>query len=91
MSSPAAAQRVAGTIRTVKWVVIAFMLLVAVVSMLAGASDGMPVYAVMGVLTSVLAAVVTWVMFGWFEHTLSMLSQVALNTSPAAAPFSPAL
>jgi hypothetical protein len=39
----------------------------------------------------ILFAVVIWVLFGWFEHTLSMLSQVALNTTPAPAPYSPAL
>jgi hypothetical protein len=47
-------------------------------------------FSLLGGLTFALSAVVTWVMFGWFEHTLSMLSQVALNTTPPAAPYGPA-
>ena len=93
MSSPAAAQRVASTIRTVKWVVIAVQLLVALVTGLVGvaADDSSAMaFSLLGALTFALSAVVTWVMFGWFEHTLSMLSQVALNTSHPAAQYVPA-
>jgi len=96
MSSPAAAQRVAGAISVVKWVVIAFQLLAAFVfgfgAVLASSDDFVSTPAgLVGAVVIALSAVVTWVLFGWFEHTLSMLAQVAINTAPAAAPYSPAL
>ena len=94
MSSPAAAQRVAGTIGTVKWVLVVALLAFAVLCLVVGvvAGDSSAFLVCLGVaITWVISAVVTWVMFGWFEHTLSMLSQVALNTTRPGERLNPPL
>jgi hypothetical protein len=89
-SSSSAGANVATAIGVVKWVLIGLAMVVALVSVVnAVLSDG-STYRLMGGLAAAGGAVVwslfVWVLFGWFEHTLSALVAIARNTTPALIP-----
>lgn len=79
-----AAARVAGTIGVFKWVIIAVQLLAGVASMLGfNSSTSGPAWAVIAApVIALLWALFTWVLFGWFQHTLGMLAAISANTAP---------
>lgn len=84
----AAAGRVATTIGVFKWVVIAGQVLYGVIVLLVfNSQEDWPTWtAIAGPLALVMAllsGLVTWVLFGWFQHTLGMLVTIAANTRPA--------
>jgi hypothetical protein len=78
-----AAARVAGTIGAFKWVIIAVQVLAGVISMVGVNSGSGPAWMLLVVPVAVVLSVVwTWVLLGWFQHTLGMLAAVAANTAP---------
>ena len=81
----APAFRVASAIGVVKWIAVALYSLFALVAIVGGAASGSGGYAVMaiffGLIGAGLLALVTWVMFGWAQHTLGMLATIARNTN----------
>jgi hypothetical protein len=85
MSNTAAASRVAGTIGIFKWVIIAAQVLSGVILLLVfNSQHDWPTWTAaagpMALVASLLSALFTWVLFGWFQHTLGMLSTIAANT-----------
>ncbi len=95
-TNSAAASRVAGTIGVVKWIVVAAYVLTGVVLLLTlNAQEDWPTWtAAAGPLALVgclLNALLVWVLFGWFQHTLGMLSVIAANTRERIAADSLAL
>lgn len=85
-NSGANGARVATAIGAIKWVLIALAITAGAVSILAAVLRGGN-----GAITISLAAAAgtavwslfVWVLFGWFEHTLSTLAEIARNTAPA--------
>lgn len=93
-SNTSAAGRVATTIGVVKWLVVAAYVVTGVIALLVtNAQTSWPTWtAAAGPLTLVgclIAAGVAWVLFGWFQHSLSMLVTIAGNTAPAAYDYQP--
>ena len=90
-SSSSAGANVATAIGVIKWVLIGLAMVIAVVSVLSAAlsSEDSP-YRLVGGLAAAGGAVIwslcVWVLFGWFEHTLSALVAIARNTTPAFIP-----
>jgi hypothetical protein len=85
MPNTAAASRVAGTIGVFKWVIIATQVLFGVILLLVfNAQHDWPTWTAaagpIALVASLLSALFTWVLFGWFQHTLGMLSAIAANT-----------
>lgn len=83
----AAAARVAGFIGVVKWIVIAAYALTGVVLLLTfNAQEDWPTWTAaagpLALIACLLNALVAWVLLGWFQHTLGMLSTIAANTGP---------
>lgn len=88
MNNPAAANRVATMIATFKWILIGLIalgVLVGVIGGFAAADDGGIFFSFMALVMGAVYAVVTYVMFGWFEQTLRMLASIAANTGSNAA------
>lgn len=87
MSSVESGARVATAIGVVKWVLISFALIggaLAVFGAAAGGNDGpFDAFTVVLIIVASTAAWIlfVWVLFGWFEHTLSALVTIARNTS----------
>lgn len=82
MSNVNAAGRVTNTIGAFKWAVIAIQLLAGVVLMLAvNGADSWPTWtawlSLVAMLGAVASAAATWVLFGWAQHTLGMLVEIA--------------
>lgn len=83
-----AGERVATAIAVVKWVLIMFAALSAILGSVNVAlrADTTISYSVTValVIVSIAAAwsLFVWVLFGWFEHTLLALVTIARNTSP---------
>lgn len=82
MVTNAAAARVASTIGAMKWVIIAAQIITGVILMLAiNSAETWPswtaVLAPAAIVSALLSAVFTWVLFGWFQHTLGMLAAIA--------------
>jgi hypothetical protein len=86
MNNPAAANRVATTIATFKWVIIGLIGLVTLIGFAAGAAQGGSGLALAFVflIGGALEALVLYVVWGWFEQTLRMLADIATNTAIAA-------
>jgi len=79
-----AANRVASTIRTFKWVVIAMetltaLLILAILGNIQSSTGSqLAGYLWIPVLIGTpIAAITSWVMLGWFEHTLRLLAKIA--------------
>lgn len=75
-----AARNVASTIGTIQTVTVVIL---AAVTMLATAFTFIEGAAIMALLIAVvggITAVAAWASFGWFEHTLLLLSEIAFNT-----------
>ncbi|MBC9734918.1 hypothetical protein [Nocardioides marmotae] len=93
MNNPAAANLVATTIGTVKWVAVAGFALLGAFGVLGGLLSGEVSGVLVGLMVlvaSALCALLMWVLFGWFEQTLRMLADIAVNTgSRTAAPSPP--
>ncbi|WP_371407822.1 hypothetical protein OHA10_20335 [Kribbella sp. NBC_00662] len=86
-NSMAAGARVAAAIGVIKWVLIGLALVVAGVAVLLAVVDGTDYDLAMAVGTvvgSVIWILLVWVLFGWFEHTLSALIVIARNTTQQA-------
>lgn len=86
MSNSAA--RVAGTIGVFKWVIIAAQILYGIILLLVfNAQESWPEWTAaagpVALFFMLLSALGTWVLFGWFQHTLSTLVEIARNTAPA--------
>jgi hypothetical protein len=83
------AVRVAKTIGVFKWILVCLTLLAGVITAIAmvsaNSSDYSSTIAVGAVVGAILYALMTWVLFGWFEHTLRALAQIATNTSVPAS------
>jgi hypothetical protein len=89
VSNAAAASRVAGTIGIFKWIVIAVQVLFGVILLFVlNAQEDWPTWTAaagpLALVANLLSALFTWVLFGWFQHTLGMLSTIAANTLPQA-------
>lgn len=81
------ARRLAGTIDTVKRLLLALVLLgtgLAVVAGIGTADEGGLFLAFGALLYGLIVAVSIYVTFGWFEHTLRLLVGIAHNTADAA-------
>jgi small-conductance mechanosensitive channel len=85
------AVRVATTIGVFKWILVCLTLLAGVITAIAMLSDNSSDYSttigVGAVLGAILYALMTWVLFGWFEHTLRALAQIATNTAVPASSY----
>jgi hypothetical protein len=83
-NSMAAGARVALAIGVVKWVLIGLAMVAAGVSILLSLVDTSTDYSLAVGIASTVGCVVwslfVWVLFGWFEHTLSALIAIARNT-----------
>jgi len=84
-NNAAAASRVAATIGIFKWIIIGAQVVLGVILLLVlNAQESWPTWtAAAGPLALVgflLSALFTWVLFGWFQHTLGMLSTIAADT-----------
>lgn len=83
-TTAAKATAVADAIGAIKWVLIALAVTVAIVSALAAVLErpGSTALTVSLVITAgtALWVLFTWVLFGWFEHTLRALAEIARNT-----------
>jgi hypothetical protein len=78
------AARVASTIGVVKWILMAVILLAAVVTLLVGLTSGESSTFAIGLgaaVGGILYALLIWVLFGWFEHSLRALSEIVANTA----------
>jgi hypothetical protein len=80
------ADRIATTFGVMKWLVIGVILLIAAISMIAGVANDSLLLFWLGGVAGILEAVVAWVMFGWTQHTLALMAQIARNTSAQAPP-----
>jgi hypothetical protein len=83
----AAGARVAAAIGVIKWLLIGLAIVVAGVAVLLAVVDRTDydlAAAVGTVVGSVIWILFVWVLFGWFEHTLSALIAIARNTTPQA-------
>jgi hypothetical protein len=82
-SSIKAAERVVATINVFKWIVVTTLALAGVIVALAiEFATTLPRITEAGaLLAGVLAAMVTWVTFGWRQHTLGMLTVIATSNS----------
>lgn len=82
------AARVAGTIGIVKWLVVAFGIISTLVSFAVLVTSDTDAFAqAMALLVlagGVVTVLVVWVLFGWFQHTLGALAEIAANTSAGA-------
>lgn len=83
--------RVAGTIGAFKWIVIAIQLVAGAVAMVAiNSAETWPSwtswFSLIAALGAVVSAVVTWVLFGWAQHTLGMLVAIAERDRALIAP-----
>ncbi|TDO56893.1 hypothetical protein EV651_112281 [Kribbella sp. VKM Ac-2571] len=83
-NSMAAGARVAVAIGVVKWVLIGLAMVTAGVGILLTLVDPTADYTVVAGIAWAVGCVVwslfVWVLFGWFEHTLSALVAIARNT-----------
>jgi hypothetical protein len=83
-NSMAAGARVAVAIGVVKWVLIGLAMVAAGVGILLTLVDPTTDYSVVVGIVYAIGCVVwslfVWVLFGWFEHTLSALVAIARNT-----------
>jgi hypothetical protein len=84
MARPVAAVRVAATIGAAKWTLVSLLALFGVgslvMSMAAAASGDSAALSFAVFIVCTIYAVLVWVLFGWFEHTLRLLSSIATNT-----------
>jgi uncharacterized membrane protein len=82
----AAGARVTVAIAVIKWVLIGLAIVTAGVAVLLALVDDTTNYtgavAVGTVCGCVVWSLFVWVLFGWFEHTLSALIAIARNTTP---------
>ncbi|TDD46556.1 hypothetical protein E1263_36195 [Kribbella antibiotica] len=89
-SSSSAGANVATAIGVMKWVLIGLAMVVALVSVINVVLSDDSTYRMYGGLAAAGGAVVwslcVWVLFGWFEHTLSALVTIARNTTPVLMP-----
>jgi hypothetical protein len=86
-NSMASGARVAVAIGAVKWVLIGLAIVTAGAVVLLAVVDGTDYDLKVAVGTAVGSLVwmlFVWVLFGWFEHTLSALITIARNTTPRA-------
>lgn len=86
-NSMAAGARVAAAIGVIKWLLIGLAIVAAGVAVLLAVVDRTDydlAAAVGTVVGSVIWILFVWVLFGWFEHTLSALIAIARNTTPQA-------
>lgn len=85
-NSAAQGERVATAIGVVKWILIALAITSGAVSVLAAVLDNgansITVALAVAAGTAVWSLFV-WVLFGWFEHTLSALVTISRNTALA--------
>lgn len=86
MNDILAADRVADFIGVVKWVLIILGLIAGVIAVFSAIFGSASFMAVVGLCFGILfQLLLTWAVFGWFQHTLGMLVNVAANTTPATA------
>ena len=84
-NNTAPARRVAGTIGVFKWIVIGIQIIFGVILLFAfNAQEDWPVWTAaagpFALAAFLLSALSTWVVFGWLQHTLGMLTAIAANT-----------
>jgi len=80
-----AADRVADMIGVVKWLIVIFILALGVYGVFAAIFGGAGLFAAIGIgLYAIGQSVVAWAVFGWFQHTLGMLVNIASTSVPAA-------
>lgn len=84
----AAASRVAVMIGVVKWIVVAVQVVTGVIFLFVfNAQEDWPTWtAAAGPVTLIwflLSALLSWVVFGWFQHVLGMLAAIAGAVTPA--------
>jgi hypothetical protein len=88
-NSGARGARVATAIGAIKWVLIAVAITAGIVTVLAailrGGTEGITI-ALISAAGTVVWSLFVWVLFGWFEHTLTTLVEIARNTAPAVLP-----
>ncbi|MFK4087959.1 hypothetical protein ACI2LF_27860 [Kribbella sp. NPDC020789] len=81
---------VATAIGVIKWMLIGLAMVVALVSVVNAALSDESTYRTLAAVAAVGGAVIwslfVWVLFGWFEHTLSALVAIARNTTPVIVP-----
>lgn len=77
-----AANRLANTIRSFKWVVIVTQALTGLLMILVvNGINSVPAWLSLPVaLGTLVAAITSWVLLGWFEHTLRLLVKIADNS-----------
>jgi hypothetical protein len=89
-SSGDAGARVATAIGAIKWVLIGVAIVVAGVGVLRALMVDDGTYGVtvsVGIAAGALVWMLfVWVLFGWFEHTLTALVAIARNTAPSGMP-----
>ncbi|GAA1116495.1 hypothetical protein GCM10009630_12690 [Kribbella jejuensis] len=82
----AAGARVALAIGVIKWVLIAVAIIAAGMAILLPLLDPTTDYTLAVGIASAVGCLVwilfIWVLFGWFEHTLTALVTIARNTTP---------
>jgi uncharacterized membrane protein len=74
---------VATTIGVFKWILVCLTLLAGLITALAMLADKTTYSSVIGLgagLGAIVYALMVWVLFGWFEHTLRALAEIAANT-----------
>lgn len=77
-----AAARVARTIGTFKWVLVAAALVAGVIGFAVGlTTEAGATIAFGSAAGAAVYAVSVWVLFGWFQHTLGMLAAISANTA----------
>jgi len=89
MNNPQRANAVASTIGTIKWVLIGLIglgVLIGFIGGIATADDGGLAVAFAALIGGAIYALMTWVFFGWLEHTLKMLVNISNNTAGAPMP-----
>lgn len=79
--------RVATTIGVFKWILICLALLAGLITAIAAFADGSSSVVLVGFgagVGGILYSLMVWVLFGWFEHTLRALAEIAANTGASA-------
>jgi hypothetical protein len=75
--------RVAATIGVLKWILVSIALLAGLITVIAMFADETTSSSLIGLgagTGAILYALMIWVLFGWFEHSLRALAQIAANT-----------
>ena len=75
-----AARNVARTIGVIQTVTVVLLALSTTLGAVGYFAEGAPALGLGIALFGGVATVTAWASFGWFEHTLSLLSEIAFNT-----------